>query len=282
MVLRDFKVYNKNKDPIRGDVCIPELNRRFPVIIICHGFKGFKDWGFFPYVSEVLCKKGFITVKFNFSGSGIGEDLREFTDMDRFASNTYSREIDDLHCVLDELEKGRICEKLGYFDRIGLLGHSRGGGIAVLKAAADKRIRTLVTWNAISHVERRSFLDELPRWKRQGYIEIANVRTGRMMRLGTALMEDIQKYGQTKLNVLKAAGRIDAPFLIIHAEKDESVPVREAREIFDHSNQLRSRLEIVQGSGHTFGCVHPFEGPAPDLKKVLSLTKDWFGNYLQS
>lgn len=280
MVQREFKIYNREKDPIRGDVCIPDANKRYPVIIVCHGFKGFKNWGFFPYVSEVLCKKGFIVVKFNFSGCGVGEDLQNFTDTERFRTNTYSKELDDLTCVLDELEKGRVCERAGYLDRIGLLGHSRGGGITILTAATDKRIKCVVTWNAISHVDRRNFSDDLPRWKRQGYIEVVNTRTGQMMKLGTEILDDLDKHRKGRLNIPKASGRIDIPFLIVHAEKDESVPVAEGREIFDHSNQLRSRLEIVAGASHTFGSVHPFEGPTPELKKAIGLSRDWFSNYL--
>ncbi len=280
MIQRTFKIYNTDKEPIRGDVCVPEPNKRFPIIVVCHGFKGFKDWGFFPFVAEVLCKKGFIVVKFNFSGSGIGEDLKDFSDLDRFRQNTYSKEIDDLNCVLDELEKGRVCEKAGYLDRIGLLGHSRGGGIAMLKAASDKRLKALVTWNAISHVDRRQFADDLPKWRRQGYIDVLNSRTGQLMPLGTAVLDDIEKNKKAALNIQKAAGRIDIPFLILHGEKDESVPVSEGREIFEYSNQLRSRFITIPNASHTFGVVHPFEGPTPELKKALSETKDWFANYL--
>ncbi len=281
MIQKTFKLYNKKQEPIRGDVCIPDLNRRYPIIIICHGFKGFKDWGFFPFVSEILCKRGFITVKFNFSGSGIGEDMLNFTELERFAANTYSKELDDLEKVLDEIEKGNVCGKSGYLDKIGILGHSRGGGIALLKASLDKRIKTLVTWSAISTVERQSFLDVLPQWKRQGYMDIPNTRTGEKMRLNTDIIDDIERYGKSRLHILRMASKLDIPYMVIHGEKDESVPVNEARSIFQELHLARTRLEIIPKAGHTYGCVHPFEGPTPELKKALSLSYEWFENFLK-
>lgn len=281
MERKSFKIFNKRQEPIRGDVCIPDMNKRYPVVIICHGFKGFKDWGFFPFLSEVLCKKGFIVVKFNFSGSGIGEDLQNFTELDKFASNTYSKELEDLEKVIDELEKGNVCGRSAYLDRIGLLGHSRGGGISILKSAFDKRVQALVTWSAISHVERQSFLDVLPQWKRQKYFDIVNMRTNQMMRLNLDIVDDFEKYGETKLNILKSTAKLNVPYLIIHGDKDESVPSIEARELYDHSNQSRSRLEMIAGATHTYGVVHPFQGPTPQFKKAMNLTIEWFNNWLK-
>ncbi|HMV25444.1 MAG TPA: alpha/beta fold hydrolase [bacterium] len=281
MERKNFKIFNKRREPIRGDVCIPDYNRRYPVIVLCHGFKGFKDWGFFPFLSELLCKKGFIVVKFNFSGSGVGEDMQNFTELDRFASNTYSKELEDLERVLDELEKGNICEKFGYFDKIGLLGHSRGGGITILKAAVDKRIKALVTWSSIATVERHSFMDVLPLWKRQKFIEVPNTRTGQMMRLNLDVVDDIEQNSKTRLNIVKSAARLDAPTMLIHGENDESVPVNESRQIFDQLHLSRSRIEIIPQATHTYGAVHPFTGPTPELKKAISLTQEWFTNFLK-
>ncbi len=271
-----FKIFNSRKEPIRGDVSIPDLNKRFPVIILCHGFKGFKDWAFFPFLAEMLCKKGFIVVKFNFSGSGIGEDLQNFTDPDRFAANTYSKELEDLQRVLDELERGNICGKAAYLDRIGLFGHSRGGGIAVLQAAHDKRIRSLVTWSPICRVDRQAFLDVLPQWKRSGHIDIPNTRTGQVMKLNLDIVDDIEKHAKTRLNILQSAARVRVPFLIVHADQDESVPLSEGRTIHQHVKSVNCRLEIINGTGHTYGAVHPFAGSNSALKKAVQHTREWF------
>lgn len=281
MVRSVFKIFNSRKEPIRGDVTIPDPNKRFPVIILCHGFKGFKDWGFFPFLADQLCKKGFIVVKFNFSGSGIGEDLQNFTEPEKFASNTYSQELEDLVRVLDEMEKGNICGRAAYLDRIGLLGHSRGGGIALLQTAHDPRVRCLVTWSAIARVDRQSFRDVMPQWKRQGWIEIPNTRTGQMMKLNLEVVEDIEKNSKSRLNILHAARSVRVPYLLVHADLDESVPIAEGRMIHEHVKSLHSRMEVISGSGHTYGAVHPFVSSTPQLKQAVSATRDWFMNWLR-
>src|SRR2546422_2141682 len=87
---------------LRGDVTSAGGER--PVVVVCHGLKGFKDWGFFPYVVERLARAGFAAVSFNFSGSGVGGDGERFDELERVAHNTYSKELQDLHIVLDAVE----------------------------------------------------------------------------------------------------------------------------------------------------------------------------------
>jgi len=278
---RSFKVYNKDRDPIRGDVSIPEPNKRFPVIIIVHGFKGFKDWGFFPHLARMICAKGFIVIKFNLSGSGIGEDLEQFTELEKFATNTYSKELADVSTVLDELEKGRICDKQGYFDRIGLLGHSRGGGISILTAAEDARIQALVTLSSVSHLDRKDIIDQALSWRRSGYIVIANKRTGQMMKIRTDLLDDIEAHKEGKLNIQQALSQIKIPYMIVHGEKDESVHVHEARHIYDLLSKKNSNLQIISETGHTFGVTHPFKGPTPEFKEAAKAAIQWFKLHLK-
>ncbi|MCG7408547.1 alpha/beta hydrolase [Paenibacillus sp. ACRRX] len=90
---------------IRGDVFVPHLSLgdapQSGVLIICHGFKGFKDWGFFPHTAAQLAEKtGLMTVCFNFSHNGIGSDLLTFSEPEKFAINTYTYEQEDLTALL--------------------------------------------------------------------------------------------------------------------------------------------------------------------------------------
>ena len=281
MQQRPFKIFNDRGEPIRGDVSIPASNRRFPVIVIAHGFKGFKDWGFFPHLARMICSKGFIVVKFNFSGSGIGEDLEQFSELDKFSANTYSKELEDLRKVLAALEKGDICEKQAYLDRIGLLGHSRGGGISILTAAADTRIRALVTLSSVARLDRTDFADQALNWRRNGFITIENKRTGQVMQIKTDLLDDIEAHKNTTLNIQKALAALHVPYLIVHGEKDESVHMREARQIYSSVGPKFSELKIIPGTGHTFGVVHPFAGPTPEFKEAAKAAAQWFKSHLK-
>ena len=77
-------------DVIRGDLRIPEGPPPRSAVVVVHGFKGFKDWGFFPYTCERLAAAGHSVVSFNMSHNGVGSDLQSFTDLERFGSNTLS------------------------------------------------------------------------------------------------------------------------------------------------------------------------------------------------
>ncbi|HEX9709632.1 MAG TPA: alpha/beta hydrolase, partial [Candidatus Thermoplasmatota archaeon] len=77
-----------------GDVLIAEGPPPRSAVVVVHGFKGFKDWGFFPHVARRLAAAGHAAVVFNFSGAGVGRDTEHFADLDGFARNTLSRELD--------------------------------------------------------------------------------------------------------------------------------------------------------------------------------------------
>jgi len=89
---------------IRGKIDVPERSgtsrRGVPHAILVHGFKGFMDWGFFPAMAGRIASHGVAAVRFNVSGSGIGEDLDTFSDLEAFARNTLSREIEDIDTPL--------------------------------------------------------------------------------------------------------------------------------------------------------------------------------------
>ena len=48
-----FVLENSDGDPIRGDVRREDEIRATEIsLVVCHGFKGFKDWGFFPFAAS--------------------------------------------------------------------------------------------------------------------------------------------------------------------------------------------------------------------------------------
>lgn len=131
-------------EPIRGDLRFPAGGERCPVVVVCHGFKGFKDWGFHPWLGERLAGAGFAAVHLSFSRNGIGEGLLELAELELFRRNTCSTELDDLASALAALRTSFPDAPLDV-ERLGLLGHSRGGAIAILGAAEKANVRALVT-----------------------------------------------------------------------------------------------------------------------------------------
>jgi uncharacterized protein len=247
-----------------------------PAVLVLHGFKGFKDWGMFPRLSERLALAGFTAVSPNLSGSGV-DDEGEFSLPERFGHNTFSAELDDLARVINALMGGELGVPAP--TTLGLVGHSRGGGIAALQTANDPRVRALVTWAAISRVERWP-QDDRTAWRAAGRKDIQNARTGQILPLYTDVLDDIEQNGAA-LDIEGAAERIRVPWLIIHGTQDESVGFSEAESLKAASPARTTRLLPVEGGGHTFGAAHPWRSSTPQLDTVFDSTLEWLSAHLK-
>lgn len=242
-------------------------------VLIAHGFKGFMDWGHFPDVAQKIANQGFLVVTINFSHNGTSlEHPMDFVRLDLFAKNTYSKELYDLGQVLDELENSSILNQYSVDgSKVSLIGHSRGGGMSIIKAAEDKRVVKLITWAAIGSVG--SFFgknDELiEEWKLKGEIITFNARTGQEMPLKYALYEDTLLNSE-RLDIMKAATTIQKPWLIIHGEIDPTVPVSVAEEL--HRKSPSSELYIMPSAHHNFGGKHPLDDQA-DFEQIELLAQ---------
>jgi dipeptidyl aminopeptidase/acylaminoacyl peptidase len=269
-----FELDDAPYGPLRGDVYLPPDARGTPVVVACHGFKGFKDWGFWPETARSFCEAGIGFVAFNFSGSGIGEDPEAFTELDRFEANTIGRELEDLGRVLDAVTRRSI--PVGGVDvrRLGLLGHSRGGGVALIRTSRDPRIRATATWAAVA-----SFLrvdeEERKRWRERGFAEVLNQRTGQVFRMGATYLDDLETHAEA-YDPLLAVERLKVPLLLVHGTQDDAVPVDDARRLARHAAPGTASLALIQGAGHTFGAAHPFTGVGGQLSQVLSRSTGFF------
>jgi dienelactone hydrolase len=237
-----------------------------PAVITVHGFKGFKEWGMWPPFAERLARAGFAAVSLNMSGSGV-DAAGTFALPDRFGHNTFSIELEDLGRAIAALYRG----ELGVLapSALGLVGHSRGGGISILHTARDPRVRALVTWAAISTVERWRPADK-QRWRATGVQEIRNARTGEVLPLYTDVLDDIEQ-NPAVLDIGVAAGRIQVPWLIVHGSADEAVSLAEGESLAQAAGPRATAL-TVDGAGHTFGAAHPWSGSTPALDRAFDAT----------
>ncbi|MEO8449868.1 MAG: alpha/beta fold hydrolase [Gemmatimonadota bacterium] len=243
-------------------------------VLVLHGFKGFKDWGMFPPLSDRLAKAGFTTISYNVSGSG-ADDSGQFTLPERFGHNTFTAELEDFATVLDAVDGGM----LGFPKpaSVGVIGHSRGGGIAILAAAGRPRVSALVTWAAIASVNRWPDPTKAE-WRRRGVHEVKNMRTGEILPMYPETLDDVERNAAGSLDILAAATRLRCPWLIVHGSGDEAVPVAEAEQLAAAA-PAAERLTLP-GAGHTLGAVHPWRGSTPDLDRALNATTSFFGKHL--
>ncbi len=231
-----------------------------PVIIFCHGFKGFKDWGCFDLMAETFAQRGFVFIKFNFSyNGGTIDDPIDFPDLEAFSENNFSTELNDLGNVIELLFSGAILPLLEVnVEKISLIGHSRGGGIVVLKASEDERIYKGITLASVSDFG--FFFNTDPalfqHFKKQGSIEIENSRTHQMMPIKFQFYEDFKAH-EKRLNILANAQKIQQEFMIFHGTKDASVPLINAEKLYEAIPF--SHLEILENAGHAFGAYQPYD-----------------------
>ncbi|MCB9232196.1 MAG: prolyl oligopeptidase family serine peptidase [Bacteroidia bacterium] len=246
-----------------------------PLLIYVHGFKGFKDWGFIPFAGEFFAEKGYHFLTFNFSHNGVGEDLLEFTELDKFRNNTYSMELNE---TLEVAEMAALQGINGSqpFEQIGLIGHSRGGGIALLAASESPYIKAVTTWAAVSGFNLPS-LAVVDRWRKTGSLEVINSRTGQVFHMGLDILADVEN-NAARLDVGAAVARCKKPICIIHGDEDTSVPISHASKIYEADEWGKVELHIISGADHVFGVKHPFAGNTPEFGEVLEYTLKFFDN----
>lgn len=272
---KSFSIVNEYGDNLTTDIRFDESKKDLPLVIFVHGFKGFKDWGGFPYMLDRLAEAGMFCVSFNFSYNGVGEkedELVHFTRLELFAKNTFSRELDDLGSVIDYFDNNK--ENFNYdFGKLTLIGHSRGGGCVILKTSQDGRVKKLITLAAVSTYDRYSERKK-KEWKEKGYIEEPNSRTGQIMRMDLSLLEDVEN-NKEKLDIQNAMSRINVPVLILHGEQDLSVDYSHADTLYSSSKKNKTKYNLIEKTGHTFGVVHPFEGTSNAFEKVIEEIVDF-------
>lgn len=232
------------------------------LILFLHGYMGFKDWGTWNLVASYFTEKGFAFCKFNFShNGGTAENGIDFPDLQAFAANSYSKEVNDVQHVL-----GWMLHLLDDYPEIHLLGHSRGGGIALL-SGHDPRIRSVITLAGISSVGQRFSGEQMMAdWKANGVRYVTNQRTQQQMPHNYSQAEDFLT-NKDKLDIEKACRDLDKPVLVIHGDKDTSVLIEEGRNIAEWTG---TKLEVIPSADHVFGASQPWKSDElPELLKVV-------------
>ncbi|MBU2445604.1 MAG: prolyl oligopeptidase family serine peptidase [Bacteroidetes bacterium] len=274
---KDFQLITSRKNLMRISTYSVSNPAENPCVFLVHGFKGFKDWGYGPYLCKFLAQNVFFSVGFNFSHNGVGEDLLNFTELDEFADNTISLEIEELNEVIEFYKNGGF-GFLPQNPKIGIIGHSRGGAVSIVHCAEKKNLDALVLWASVSYLDRYSERQK-EEWIEKGFFEVLNTRTNQLMRLNRVLLDDIIE-NKARFDLKKRIAEISAPILIVHGDQDLAVPVKEAYELYQSSKNENTELFIVEKAGHTFDIVHPFQGSNEKFDSVVDRTLDFLNRNL--
>ena len=278
-IIKNIEVEGKHHLPILADLFYQESASPKDIVIFCHGYKGYKDWGAWNLVAEEFAKRNFFFLKMNFShNGGTKEQPIDFPDLEAFGQNNYLKELDDLDSIISWLHSENSFHSEINTKNITVIGHSRGGGIVVLKAANDQRISKVISWAGVSDFASR-FPDgeTLELWKKNGIAYITNARTNQQMPHYFQFYTSF-KSNEAVLTIKTAAEKLSIPYLIVHGNMDETVPLKEAENL--HAWSPESQLEVIEGANHSFGSSQPWTQHAlpSHLSLALERSLDFIAN----
>ena len=267
--------------PIHGVWHIPSAEAKGTVLFL-HGYKGYMDWGAWAMVGDAFAQAGWRFLRINFTHNGTTpEDPCTFTDLQGFAANTYSRELDESISVLQALRaEASMSDDTATEKPLAVIGHSRGGGVACLAAsAADAKLQTegkrgiqsLITWAAVADFASRFPSGKaLEHWRQSGELEVINHRTRQRLWHNWSFIEDFMEQ-PNRLDVEQAVRQFSGQTLIVHGTSDQAVDT-------DHAHRLAAwaqepTLSMGEGMDHTFGAKEPWTDPAmPEALAAITQT----------
>jgi len=269
-----WEIESADANPILGDAHVPESP--VGVVLVIHGFLGYKDYGMFPWLARAFAAAGFITHRFNLSRSGMTNSIETFERPELFEKDTWNAQVHDVSLVIESIQGGAL---VGARYPLFLFGHSRGGVTALLTAGRKARgVRTLagvVTAAAPSFC--CSWTDEQKReHMERGYSEVVSNRTKQTLRIGRAWLAE-QLEDPAAHDVLAHARDTECPVLVVHGADDPTVPASCADEIARAAGQ--GPPVVIDGADHVFRTPNPMpEGaaPSPQLSRLAGLAAGFF------
>ncbi|NBC58930.1 MAG: alpha/beta hydrolase [Bacteroidetes bacterium] len=256
----NFIIGYNDKKPIVADITYQDNDHAQPIVIFCHGYKGYKDWGAWHLAAQSFAKAGFVFLKFNFShNGGTFENPIDFPDLDAFGQDNFSKQMQDLKQVINFAKNQKAPLPQVNTAKISLLGHSRGGGIACLMTYENQDIDKLVTWSSVSNYKNRFPKGkDLEAWQNKGVYYVKNGRTKQDMPHYYQFYEDFLE-NQDRFDIQYAAEHLKQPFLIIHGEDDETVKLEEAKKLNYWCKH--AKLKIISNATHTYNTKQPWDKP---------------------
>jgi uncharacterized protein len=268
----DFCVESYGHRELWGTLTVPEKATGSP-ILMAHGLLGFKDWSFFPYVSQMFVEAGFPTIRFNFSGSGMGPQIDgPFENAEAFRQDTITKQVEDLRSVIQCLIQGKFEPDLPASQNVLLWGHSRGGAVSILSAANSPQVQAIATWSTIGRVNRYLY-EAKQAWRKQGFMAIESSRTGQLLKSSVEFLDDVEQWGKQG-DVPTFLHRLKIPVFLLHGAEDTGVLPDESESLAAIYPQ--ARLVILAGANHKFNSDHPFTTPSEVLIQAVQKTLDFY------
>ncbi|MEE9269941.1 MAG: hypothetical protein V3V49_06735 [Candidatus Krumholzibacteria bacterium] len=297
--------------PVYGDLYMPASGSPLGIVVLTHGFKGYRTWGFFPYLARSLRDAGMAAFAMDFShngrSAGGGPAEREAQEPSAgtaeghtagssdptaaspyphpglFSRNTIRREIDDLAAVIRYIEDGGLGDYFASPPPIGLHGHSRGGVVAILNTLEHPEVNAVCTWATPDDPDTFTTAQK-EKWRRKGVYDFVLAEDGIPLSVSVAYLDDLEG-NHAAYHVAERARALRVPLLVVHGEADMVVPVAGARRLHAAPESLDDKRLLILRTGHSFGLAYPYS-PASTTSQALTdavaETVDWFKTHFAS
>jgi fermentation-respiration switch protein FrsA (DUF1100 family) len=239
---------------IKAQLELPPGEGKAPAAVICHGFGGCSCDLNLQAIAKRLVSKGIAALLFDYSHVGESEGPP--------LTWTISQALDDVGAALDFLRaKERIDDT-----RMGAVGFSLGGALAIHRAAFDTRIKAVAAISAPALFGEGLFTrEELDGWKRQGRL-LVHFAHG-PVELSWQFALDSQAF-----DTVRAARRLKAPLLTVQGSADDIVPAPTAR-LISEAAAGPVKTVLVEGAGHDY------RGPGQQ-HQLAHAVADWMAEQL--
>ena len=244
--------------------------------LFIHGLKGFKDWGCWNVLGRHFAQKNLVFAKLTLSGAGLKGGLgSEFNDPEGFGHSHFGQDLDDVYQVLEQLQAEfkqlPIC----------LIGHSKGGGLALIAASEQKgAISRLISWASVPNMGWLFSPERVQSLKEKGVFYLLNQRTGQSLPIyANAYQTYLAQLNRFDLNRL--AKELNLAWLLIHGDQDQAIPLNQVQTWLEQAKNPLAELKIIPNADHVFGAKQPHN--SQELPKasqtVLELSLDFLKNW---
>jgi len=248
--------YNEKNQKLVGLLSLPE-NKKSPIAIIIHGFKGTKEY--YPFVNnstKPLTDAGIAVLRIDCRGSG--ESDLEFKDM------TIKSESEDVLTAIDYVKTLDIDSK-----RIAFAGISMGTAAILMAMKHKPDVKTLVFWGPVWYFNGDSYYDTPQNRKtveEEGVFYVKQRLTGKKLIAGKELFKEI-----TTLDVRPFMQFVKIPVLILRGSEDEIAGTGRDKEAI---KLLNAEYKVIEKGDHNFT-------DKDSEKELIKLTVDWFKKWLK-
>jgi alpha/beta superfamily hydrolase len=229
---KELVYFKSDRLKLKGQLFIPEKTP-CPVLCLCHGMPrgGTVDPNDRGYagLAERFTEAGFLTVTFNFRGSGESEgnfDIRGWTR--------------DIKIVLEYICKMKEADQ----GKVALMGFSAGAAVSIYVAAHDKRVSSIIAC-ACPDTSRLANNRELAQTVIADYRKMGVIKDASFPPSLQSWMKGFAEIYSDKW-IDKLAPR---PILIIHGDQDDVVSPTSAFNLYERAGEPKEIL-IVKGAGH--------------------------------